>query len=254
MSTPMESGLQLSPAETNDVLIPYRSATGSLMFLAESTRPDIAYSVHRLAQFGSSYDDTHWSALKRIFRYLTGTIRLGVSYRYSISNTIHGMSDSNWGGLMGDKCKSTSGYVFYAFDSLVSWSSRKQPTVALSLTEAEYIALCNATTQALWLRQVLHEIKIDYESPIRLSCDNTSAVHAAENPSHHGRMKHIDIKYHFVGESIHEHLIRRHRVQSAENVADILTKPLPRPSFVKLRNLVNTDIADTQEDVESPVI
>lgn len=249
VSTPMETGLQLVPDSSTDNTIspsvadiPFKSAIGSLMFLAESTRPDISYAVHRLAQFGTCFNQTHWSAVKRVFKYLKGTLNYGITYS-SDSNIIQGLSDSNWGGLMGDKCKSTSGYVFYVYGSLVSWSSRKQPTVALSSTEAEYIALCSASTQALWLINLLDELDETYESPVSILCDNTSAVHVAENPSHHGRMKHIDIKFHFIRDKIRDKLIKVDRVPSSENLADLLTKPLPRPAFV---SLVNQLIADTQ--------
>ena len=147
ISTPVDVGVKLSKAIDTSELVDqslYQSAVGSLLYLATKTRPDIAYAVNSVARYCSKPTRDHWSAVKRIFRYLKGTSSFGLLYKLSISKDLISYSDANWGGDS-DDYKSTSGYCFQIGGTVITWRSQKQPCVALSTTEAEYIALAGTT-------------------------------------------------------------------------------------------------------------
>ena len=138
----------------------YQAAIGSLLHLSLKTRPDIAFAVGCVARFCANPTETHWLAVKRIFRYLKGTSGLGIKFKYqsdSSSNTLYGFADADWAGDVEDR-KSTSGYCFKMCGGVVSWRSKKQHCVALSTAEAEYLALSAATQEVVWLRQFLNDL------------------------------------------------------------------------------------------------
>ena len=228
MSTPM---INSEPAMTmsNDVIdIPYRQAIGSLMYLMVGTRPDIAFAICRLAQYSENPTEEHWIAVKRVFRYIKGTHDYGILYDGNIDLNIYGYSDSDHGGCKNSR-KSTSGYVFMASGGAISWRSKKQTSVATSSCEAEYIASCLASKEAIWLSR-LHSDLIGKPSadPIRISIDNQGTIDLASNSIINDRSKHIDIQYHFIRECIHQKKISLSSCPSKENAADPLTKPLHR--------------------------
>jgi hypothetical protein len=144
--------------------------------------------------------ELHWAAVKRILRYLNGTLDHGLSICASKDNTLYGFSDSDWAGCPDDR-KSTTDYLIFLGPNLISWCSKKQPTMARSSIVAEYRSLAMATAELVWLRNLLHELGLALPSPISW-CDNLSATFLASNPAFHARTKHIELDYHFVREKV----------------------------------------------------
>ena len=239
VTTPMEPGTQLSKAmcpsteEEREEMkrIPYMNTVGALMYLAVGTRPDIAYTIRKLAQFNSNPGRRHWQAVKHVFRYLKGTMDLKLTYRADEdSNTSHlftTYSDSDHGACL-DTRKSISGYVVKIGTGAVSWSSKKQTTVALSSTEAEYIASVAAGKEILWMRALLKELRFEVEGASLIFVDNQSALAAVMNPEHHGRMKHLDINIHWIRVVIKTKQIEPSYLPTKQMTVDILTKGLSR--------------------------
>ena len=239
VATPMDPGVQLSKAmcPTSDAereemrSIPYMNAVGALMYLAIATRPDIAYTVGKLARFNSDPGRRHWQAVKHVFRYIKGTLDLKLTYRAEdspiSSHPFIAYSDSDYAGCPDTRC-STSGYVLKIGSGAVSWSSKKQATVAASSTEAEYIAAVNAAKEILWMRTLLRELHYQVGGSSPMLVDNQSALAAAQNPEHHGRMKHINVNYHWIRQVIRRKQIAPQYLPTGEMTADILTKALPR--------------------------
>ena len=217
----------------------YQSAVGSLLFLSTRTRPDIAYSVGQVAKFSSKPTTQHWSAVKRIMRYLKGTKALGLLYKNQDPNIqCSGYSDSDWAGDRTDR-KSTSGYCFLIGDDLVSWRSAKQTCVALSTAEAEYVALASAGQEAVWLKQMLVDLSAHCgTTPISIFEDNQAALCLAKNPKDHRRTKHIDIKFHSIRDLVNSGQVTVNYCPSADMLADIFTKPLAKDRFTSLRNML----------------
>jgi transposase InsO family protein len=211
---------------------PYQQAIGSLMYAMLGTRPDIAYAVGALSRYNSNPGQGHWQAVKRIFRYLKGTT--GQSLQYKADNKqLVGYCDADWGGDHDDR-KSTTGYVFVLAGGAVSWASKKQPTVALSTTEAEYMATTQATKEAIWLQRLLGEVgfRTCAQSPMTIFSDNQSSVALTKNSVYHARTKHIDIQHHFVRERVENQEIAVMFCRTEDMVADVLTKGLAREKHV----------------------
>jgi len=214
---------------------------GSLMYLMIGTRPDIAAAVSIISQFASNPTILHHQAAKRIIRYIKGTINLKLNYEEKLNYgdvrerepMLIGYSDANWGNDVNTR-RSTTGYIFYLSGGAISWSSKRQATVALSSTEAEYMALTQATKEAIWLRGLLAELNYTQERATTLFEDNQSAIALAKNPVHHARSKHIDIQHHFIREKIESNEIEISYKSTDDMIADALTKPLARPRFAKL--------------------
>ena len=143
---------------------------------------------------------------------------------------LHGFSDADWAGCV-DSRKSTSGYAFFLGNSLISWASKKQSIVALSSTEAEYVALCGAAQETVWLRNLLQDVGLSQKDATLVREDNQGAMCLARNPKDHTRTKHIDIKYHYTRQVIEERKLKVEYVPTGEMVADTLTKGLPKPTF-----------------------
>ncbi|KAH7433075.1 hypothetical protein KP509_07G054000 [Ceratopteris richardii] len=177
-STPMEVNHKLSMDDNMpDVdAKKYRKLVGSLIFLC-NTRPDICYAVGVLSRFSNKPKESHWNAGMRILRYIAGTLDFGILY--TTGDTLQGYCDSDWAGDC-DSRKSVSGYCFSLGSGIFSWVSRKQPTLALSSTEAEYKAACFASCEAVWLRRILADIGFPSNMPIVLKCDNQSCMAIAK--------------------------------------------------------------------------
>ena len=236
VSTPMDVNVKLMKDDGYSKPVDpvaYQSMVGSLIYAAIATRPDIAQAVGTLAKFNSSPNEAHLTAVKRVFRYLKGTVKLHLQYEAS-DKSMEGYSDADWAADSEDR-RSTSGNVFVMSNGAISWASQKQPTVALSTAEAEYIALCLATQESVWLRQLNKDLQIDCSSPTIIHEDNQGTIAMSKNPVLHKRTKHIDIKFHFVREKIHDKTIELKYCPTREMVADIFTKPLPRGQFESLR-------------------
>jgi hypothetical protein len=215
----------------------YQSAVGSLLYLSSATQPDITFAVNSVAKFSANPTEEHWIAVKRIFRYLKGSINYGLIYSGDLSPDCVGFSDADWVGDLNDR-KSTSGYVFSMNGGAVSWRSKKQTCVVLSTAEAEYIALSAAVQEALWMRQLLASLNVEVETSITIYEDNQSAICMSKNPQYHGRSKHIDIRFHFVRDQVEKKTVNVLYCPSNDMLADLLTKGIAKEQFKKLRQLI----------------
>jgi hypothetical protein len=205
--------------------MPYSSGVGSLMYAMTATRPDIAFAVSALSAYMANPGEKHWIALKRVLRYLQGTrnhcLVLGGS-----KVELSAWCDADWANDK-DTRRSVTGYVFKLGDGVISWQSKRQATVAMSSTEAEYMSASYAAREAAFLHQLLGEI--GYKQPsVALHCDNQSCIALSSNPTYHQRTKHIDVQHHFIREKVESGDITLTYVPSEHMVADALTKPLPR--------------------------
>ena len=236
IGTPMDPGAHLSssmspqsPEEQKAMEnIPYLNAVGTLQYLATSTRPDIFYAVGVLARFNKNPGIDHWKAVKHLFRYLKGSLDYKLVYGPSDSPQLFTTyTDADHGGNP-DNGRSTGGYAIIMGGGAVSWSSRLQPVVSLSTTEAEYIAAVEAGKEIIWMRNLLTEFGFNFTSPSPLLIDNNSAVTVAKNPEHHGRMKHLDLRYHWLRDTVEAGHISPTHIPTTEQAADIFTKPLNR--------------------------
>ncbi|KXJ11144.1 Copia protein [Exaiptasia diaphana] len=190
--------------------------------------------VCNVARFCAEPTTQHMTAVKRILRYLNGTQDLGLLFCKDGVKECVGYSDSDWAGDLDDR-KSTTGYIFHMGGAAVSWRSKKQGCVALSTAEAEYMALASTAQEAVWLRQLLSDLKIKPTSATLIFEDNQAAICLAKNPQFHGRAKHIDIKYHFVREQVTNGNIEVKYCRSEDMVADMMTKGLSFVQFTMLR-------------------
>ncbi|XP_045797992.1 secreted RxLR effector protein 161-like [Trifolium pratense] len=207
--------------------------TGCLMYLL-ATRPDLTFSVCLVARYMERPTEIHLAAIKRIMRYLKGTIELGIWYRRNEKLTLVGWSDSDYAGDLYDR-KSTSGYVYMLGLSAVSWSSKKQAIVTLSTTEAEFVATTSCACQGIWLRRILEELG-QLQECTTIKCDNSSSIKLSKNPVMHGRCKHIDVRYHFLRDLTREGVVELSHCSTMEQIADIMTKPLKLETFCNLRD------------------
>jgi hypothetical protein len=182
--------------------------------------------------------EPHLAALKRILRYIRGTLHLGLRLRPSTQDDLVVYSDADWAGCP-DTRKSTSGYAVFLGDNLVSWSSKRQNTVSRSGAEAEYRAVANGVAEASWLRQLLHELHVPLRRATLVYCDNISAVYMSSNPVQHQRTKHIEIDLHFVREKVAMGVVRVLHVPTTSQFADIFTKGPPSSVFSEFRSSLN---------------
>ncbi|XP_057537921.1 secreted RxLR effector protein 161-like [Amaranthus tricolor] len=211
----------------------YRSLVGSLIYLTH-TRPDIVNAVSIVSRFMSEPSKDHLTAAKRILRYIKGTKSYGIMYETEKFFKLTGYTDSDWAGSVDDR-KSTSGYVFQLGNKVVSWSSKKQATVALSSAEAEYIAATSAAREAVWLRRVLIDLQHKQETPTTMFCDNMSTIAMTKNPVFHIRSKHIEIRHHYIRELVDKKEIELQFCKMGEQLADIFTKPISTDRFIDFR-------------------
>ena len=215
---------------------PYREAVGSIMYAAITLRPDISFIAGQLAQHCENPGPKHWNAAKRALRYLAGTRNHGLCFDGSGTNSdnLSGYSDADYAGDP-DSRRSTSGFVFLLNGGPVTWSSRRQPIVALSTMESEYIAASDSCREATWLRLLLSELGLHQREPTKLWCDNESAISLARNPESHKRSKHIDVRYHYIREQIAKSVMEISYVNTKNQLADILTKAVDTESQEKLK-------------------
>ncbi|XP_020236431.1 uncharacterized protein LOC109815998 [Cajanus cajan] len=245
ISSPMVSGCKLSKSGSDKFLYVslYRSVVGALQY-ATITRPEISFSVNKVCQFMSNPLEQHWSAVKRILRYLKGTISLGLHLQPAPPNSqpaspnsplsIHAYCDADWASDPDDR-RSTSGAAIFIGPNLISWWSKKQTVVARSSTEAEYRSLALAPAEVMWIQTLLTELHVSHHSPI-IYCDNMSTVALAHNPVLHARTKHMKLDLFFVREKVAANLLRVVHVPAIDQYADILTKSLSPSRFCELRS------------------
>jgi hypothetical protein len=229
--------------------VPYREAVGALNYLAVISRPDIAFAVSRVARFSENPSPSHWSAVKRIMRYLKGTISYALVFGKEPGGmTMTGYCDSDWAGDIESRC-STSGFIFTLNGGPVSWSSKLQKTCALSSTEAEYMAMTEALKEVLWFRPLLTELGILEDGPTRVLVDNQGALSLSRNAEFHRRTKHISVRFHRIREEQEEGQIKFDYVETMEQAADFLTKPLGGQQLKKCLKMVNIEEGHKQEEV-----
>lgn len=225
VSTPMVKNVSLDKTNSEDCQseLPYQQLLGSLMYISVLTRPDITFAVNYLSQFNNCFTEEHWKSAKRILRYLQGTKGYSLAFKRDNSKLI-GYVDADFANDPIDR-RSYTGFVFKMSGGAVSWECNKQKTVALSSTEAEYMAITEASKEAIHLRSLLLEI-IGEKLCIDVFNDSQSAQKIALNPISHKRTKHIDVRHHFIREVISKNYIKLRYLSTDEMLADILTKSL----------------------------
>ncbi|CAJ2633216.1 unnamed protein product [Trifolium pratense] len=235
----MEANLKLEKNQNEEAVDPtmFKQIVGCLRYLCNS-RPDICFVVGLVSRFMEEPRKSHMNAARRVLRYIAGTLEFGILFPISARNAkpeIVCYSDADWCGDKIDR-RSTTGYFFKFMNASISWCSRKQPVVALSSCEAEYIAGSYAACQALWIESVLKELKVDVERPIKLQIDNKSAINLAKNPVLHGRSKHIETRFHFLREQVNQGSLEVIHCATGSQIADAMTKSLKTDRFLSLRS------------------
>lgn len=229
VSTPLASHFRLSKSQSPETeedrefmaKIPYASAIGSLMYAMVCTRPDIGHAVGVVSRFMSNPGKVHWEAVKWILRYLRGTTDKCLYFGKG-ELKVQGFVDADFGGEV-DHRKSTTGYIFTVGNTAVSWMSQLQKIVALSTTEAEYVAVTEASKEMIWLQGLLTELGFKQEKNV-LHSDSQSAIHLAKNSAFHSRTKHIGLRYHFIRSLLEDEVLILEKIQGCKNPADMLTK------------------------------
>lgn len=238
--TPMEINLKLEKDVNNKFAknYPYQQSIGSLMYLSVLTRPDISYSVSFLSQYNNCFNETHWRHLKRLLKYLKKTKNYGLLYRKTGCN-LYGFVDADWASCTLDR-RSYTGFCFIMSGSVISYEAKKQKTVALSSTEAEYMALSESCKEGVYLNNILGEmIVLSDGTPLRLYSDNQSSIKLATNPLFHNkRTKHIDTRHHFVRECVSSKKVEIKYVSTLEMPADIFTKGLSANKHYKFLKML----------------
>lgn len=238
--TPMEARLKLTKSSKAPEVdhTQYRSVVGSLRYLVH-TRPDICYAVGYVSRFMERPTTDHMAAIKHILRYVKGTLSLGCFFEKGAGENpqLLGYCDSDLAGDVDDR-KSTTGMIFFLGGSPITWVTQKQRVVAISSCETEYVAAASAACQAVWLARLLGELLNREPDRVLLKVDNQSAIALCKNPVFHERSKHIDIRYHYVRSCVEEEQISMEHVRTGAQLADILTKPLPRVRFQEMKEKI----------------
>lgn len=235
-SVPMVPNLKMSKTDgelLQDVGL-YRRIVGRLMYLT-ITRPDIAFAVNKLCQYSSAPRSSHLKAVYKVLQYIKGTVGQGLFYSATSDLRLTGFADADWASCQ-DSRRSTTGFTMFLGSSLISWKSKKQPTVSRSSAEAEYRALALATCEMMWLVALLRDLQVTQLAIPVLFSDSTAAIYIATNPVFHERTKHIELDCHTVREKLDKGLLKTLHVKSEDQVADILTKPLFPSQFEHLKS------------------
>jgi hypothetical protein len=238
VKTPLSPGIDLSahvptPSEQQEMRdVPYLSAVGSLQYLATMTHPDITFAVSYLGRFNHNPHPTHWAAVKHLLQYLKGTSDYKLIYKTSNDpEPFVTYSDASHGGCKQTSC-STGGYATIVCGGAVGWSSKRQPFVTLSSTEAEYVAAVEVSKEIKWMRNILTEFGYPPSIASTLFIDNKSGIDVSKNPEHHGRMKHLDLWFYWLRDAVQVSIITPVYVPTKQNVADLFTKPV-QPQVVE---------------------
>ncbi|GJU46168.1 retrovirus-related pol polyprotein from transposon TNT 1-94 [Tanacetum coccineum] len=245
ISTPFPTDVKLSskmsPSSEKERMemsrVPYALAVGSLMFTMICTRLNIAHAVGVVSRYMAEPGRGHWEAVKRILRYIKGTSDVALCYGES-GLTVKGYVDSDYAGDL-DGSKSTTGYVFTLSGGTVSWVSKLQSVVAMSTTEAEYVAAAQASKEAVWLKMLLEELRYKQEKITLFR------LYLARNPAFHSKTKHIRVQYHFVREKVEEGTVDMQKIHTDDNMANYLTKAINGDKFIWCRSSCDlTKISD----------
>ncbi|KAF5385137.1 hypothetical protein D9615_001088 [Tricholomella constricta] len=220
--------------------VPYIQATGALLYLAMCTRPDIAYTVGVLCRFNTNPGPAHWKAVKHLLRYIRGTLDYRIEYSATAAalaptgSLFQAFSDADHGGNI-DNGRSTTGTLLLVAGGAVSWFSRLQSVVALSTTEAEFVAASETGRELCWLRNFLADIGAPQKGPSHMNMDNQSAISVTKHPEHMGRLKHLDRHWFWLRQAVEDGKVAPSFIPTSEMTADILTKSLPRDTVNKFR-------------------
>ncbi|CAL2245487.1 unnamed protein product [Prunus armeniaca] len=229
----MEQNLKLSDA--GDLLADpakYRRLVDRLIYLT-ITRPDITYAVQVLSRFMHEPRKPHMEAALRILKYLKNTPGQGLFFPAQNNLKLSAYCDSDWAGCPTTR-RSTTGYCVFLGNSLISWRTKRQKTVSLSSAEAEYRAMAGTCCELSWLRSLLQDLQLSHPEAATLHCDNTAALHIAANPVFHERTRHIEMDCHFIRDKIQEGSIVTKYIASAQQIADVFTKPLGKDDFTSM--------------------
>lgn len=249
ISTPMEPNAKMCAYEGKDLedATMYRKLVGSLIYLT-LTRPDISYAVGVMSRYMQNPKKPLLEAVRRILRYVKSTIDYGLLYKKGENCKLVGYCDADYAGDH-DTRRSTTGYVFKLGSGTISWCSKRQPTVSLSTTEAEYRAAAMAAQESTWLIQLMNNLHQPVDYVVPLYCDNQSAICLAENPIFHARTKHVEVHYHFIREKVLREEIEMRQIKTDDQVADLFTKSLSTGKFEMFRCQLGT-VQRMRADIE----
>jgi hypothetical protein len=238
ISIPLEQNVKLS-ADEGDLVedtTMYRRIVGNLIYMT-ITRLDLSYVVGVVSQFMQTPRKPHLDAVKRILRYIKHTLHCGIFYETKSQLQVHGYTEANWAGNVSNR-RSTNGFLFYFGSDVISWSSKKQPTVALSNTEAEYRGATIVACEVVWLQKLLTDLGLLVNAPVVIYCDNISSILLANNSVYHVRTKHIEVHYHFIREKVLTKEIDLILVSTKDQVANIFTKVLGTDKLKKFQKML----------------
>ncbi|OIT03403.1 retrovirus-related pol polyprotein from transposon tnt 1-94 [Nicotiana attenuata] len=249
-STPLATTNSLMMDESAHLRDPkeYQVLVGSLQYLS-LTRPDIAFAIHRLSQFSRRPTTKHWIALKRVIRYLIGTIDHDLFMHKNSSLDLHAFSYANWAGNKDDRT-STSAYVIFLGKNPISRSAKKKHSVARSSTEAEYHSVATTVAELCLLRNLFKELSLSSLQPPVIFCNNLGSTYLAANPVFHSKMKHLEVDYHFVRSLVHQGFLHVVHVSTKDQLADALAKPLARPDFERSRSNIGVLALSNDRNLE----
>ena len=241
VSTPLEFGKKYEELSKEDKQFDtrtYQRAIGCLIYAATISRPHLSTAISVLSKFMSKPGVEHWKGVKRVLRYVQGTLDYGlINSADDTSTTLTGYTDADWAGDLSTR-RSTTGYVFQVQGNTLSWCSKRQGCVARSTTEAEYIALSTASQEAVWLRRLLESVLKKQDKPTTLCENNQGAIELTKNPKFHNRTKHINVSYHYAREQVDNKIISLKYCRTENMLADVMTKGLTKAQFEKFRDML----------------
>ncbi len=213
------------------------------MYAMLCTQPDLAYPISVLSQHMANPSMEHWMAVKRIFWYLQSTLQMKLQFGATPSKEVLGYCDADWGGDLEDR-RSTTRFVCMIRGGAISWSNKWEPTIALSATEAKYMANMQATKEAIWITKLMMDLRYMEEKKVMvIRCDNQGAISLTKNPTHHAWTKHIDVQHHFVRKRVENGEVWFEYCLTEHTVADVFTKALSKKRHHKLINMFRLKIS-----------